>query len=228
MAVFRLSEDCDKFPPVGRADADGLLAFGGDLSVSRLTAAYSRGIFPWYNSDTPILWWSPDPRCALCPERLHVPASLKKILRSGRFSFTVNKAFGAVIQNCSASFRPGQQGTWILPEMIAAYTALHDAGKAHSVEVWEENVLVGGLYGVALGRAFFGESMFHARPDASKSALVWLARRLGELNFKIIDCQQKTVHMLRFGAQMLDRLSFLKIICKAVEEEEAVNFWHGG
>jgi leucyl/phenylalanyl-tRNA--protein transferase len=159
---------------------------------------------------------------------LHIPASLKKTMRSGRFSFTVNKAFDAVIQNCSAIFRPGQKGTWILPEMLAAYTALHHAGKAHSVEVWEENVLVGGLYGVALGRAFFGESMFHARPDASKSAFVWLARRLGELDFKIIDCQQKTVHMLRFGAQMLDRLFFLKIICKAVKEEEAVNFWQGG
>ncbi|MDR1241541.1 MAG: leucyl/phenylalanyl-tRNA--protein transferase [Deltaproteobacteria bacterium] len=228
MGIFRLTEDGNTFPPLRCASADGLLAFGGDLTEARLTAAYSQGIFPWYNRDTPILWWSPDPRCALFPDKLHIPASLKKIMRAGKFSFSVNNNFAAVIRNCSRSFRPGQEGTWILPEMVDAYISLHHAGKAHSVEVWEEGVLVGGLYGVALGRAFFGESMFYLRPNASKCALVWLAQRLAELNFKLIDCQQHTRHMSRFGAQMLDRLFFLKIIRKAVEEEDAVEFWRRG
>jgi leucyl/phenylalanyl-tRNA--protein transferase len=228
MGIFSLTDDCRAFPPLCFADADGLLAFGGDLTVQRLVAAYSQGIFPWYNSRTPILWWSPDPRCVLFPNELHIPASLKKVMRSGKFSFSVNEDFETVIRNCSGCNRPGQSGTWILPEMIEAYIALHLAGKAHSVEVWEEGVLAGGLYGVALGRAFFGESMFYRRPNASKAAVVWLAQHLKVLNFKIIDCQLETAHMLRFGAQMVDRRCFLQIIHKAVLEKDAVDFWQRG
>ncbi|MDR2825769.1 MAG: leucyl/phenylalanyl-tRNA--protein transferase [Deltaproteobacteria bacterium] len=228
MGIFSLTDDCCDFPPLRFANSDGLLAFGGDLSVQRLVAAYSQGIFPWYNAHTPILWWSPDPRCVLFPKELHIPASLKKIMRSGKFSFSVNEDFETVIRNCSGCNRPEQNGTWILPEMIEAYIALHLAGKAHSVEVWEEGVLAGGLYGVALGRVFFGESMFYLRPNASKAAVVWLVQQLDALNFKIIDCQQETAHMLRFGAQMVDRMCFSQIIHKAVSEKDAVGFWQRG
>jgi leucyl/phenylalanyl-tRNA--protein transferase len=228
MGIFRLAENCNDFPPPWSAEADGLLAFGGDLTVSRLIVAYSQGIFPWYNQGNPILWWSPDPRCVLFPSQLHIPVSLKKIMRSQKFTFSINCAFERVIQNCSQSSRPGQKGTWILPAMIEAYTALHYVGKAHSVEVWADGLLVGGLYGVALGKAFFGESMFYTEPDASKTAVVWLVQHLAALDFKIIDCQQKTAHMLRFGAQMVDRLFFLEILLKAIQEDDATSFWQSG
>lgn len=227
MPVFLLSPDSTEFPPARLANPDGLLAVGGDLSFERLLAAYSRGIFPWYNSETPILWWSPDPRCVLFPKKLHLPRSLKKTLRYGRFEFTVNRAFAEVIEHCAATPRPGQGDTWITPEMIAAYVVMHQQGKAHSVEVWENGELAGGLYGVALGRAFFGESMFYLRPDASKAAVAWLVPRLDELGFQIMDCQQETPHMLRFGAELVDRAVFLRIVSRAVEAGEATEFWQG-
>ncbi|MDL2306440.1 leucyl/phenylalanyl-tRNA--protein transferase [Desulfovibrio sp. OttesenSCG-928-C06] len=226
MPIIWLDENSIEFPPVRLADPEGLLAAGGDLSVARLTEAYRNGIFPWYGPDTPILWWSTNPRCVLFPEKLHVPASLKKIIRSQKFSFSVNKCFAKVMLHCAAAKRPDQQGTWITQDMFEAYVAMHRAGKAHSVEVWQDGKLAGGLYGVAIGRAFFGESMFYLRPDASKAAIAWLVPRLGELGFPLIDCQQETPHMMRFGAELVDRALFLKIISSAVDREDAVDFWH--
>ncbi|MDR2892838.1 MAG: leucyl/phenylalanyl-tRNA--protein transferase, partial [Deltaproteobacteria bacterium] len=171
MPVYQLSGHDLTFPPARLAEPDGLLAVGGDLSLPRLLAAYSQGIFPWYAEGLPILWYSTHPRCVLFPEKLHVPRSLARLLRQGKFIFSVNQSFATVIRQCAATPRPGQPGTWILPEMIQAYCELHEAGYAHSVEVWQGENLVGGLYGVALGRVFFGESMFYAVPDASKAAV---------------------------------------------------------
>ena len=227
MPLYWLDKNSAEFPPVRLADQEGLLAAGGDLSVPRLLNAYRHGIFPWYSHNTPILWWSPDPRCVLFPHKLHVPASLKKVLRSQKFTFSLNRDFAKVMLLCAAVRRPDQEGTWITREMFEAYNQLHRAGRAHSVEVWEEGTLVGGLYGVALGKAFFGESMFHLRPNASKAAVVWLVRQLGELDFKIVDCQQETPHMVRFGAELVDRSLFLRVISEAAREEEAEEFWRG-
>ena len=211
MPVFRLGRDI-VFPPTELADPDGLLAVGGDLSVPRLLCAYSQGIFPWYSKDSPLLWWFTQPRCVLRPETMHVPRSLDKILASNRFVFTVNADFARVMECCALKTRPGQKDTWILPEMIASYVRLHQTGWAHSVEAWYGDELAGGLYGVALGRVFFGESMFYERADASKAALVWLARNLYALGFNLIDCQQKTEHLLRFGAEMMPGREFSRLL----------------
>mgnify|MGYP003623727795 CR=1 FL=1 len=227
MQLCWLDENSVEFPPVRLADPEGLLAAGGDLSVPRLLNAYRSGIFPWYGPQSPILWWSPDPRCVLFPPRLHVPSSLKKIIRSQKFTFSVNRSFARVMLHCAVSRRPGQQGTWITQEMFEAYNELHRAGKAHSVEGLENGELAGGLYGVAIGRAFFGESMFYLRPDASKAAIAWLVPRLAELGFPIIDCQQETPHMVRFGAELVDRALFLEIISEAALEPDALDFWRG-
>ena len=197
------------FPPAEKADPEGLLMVGGDLSPERLIAAYVRGIFPWYSHGAPILWWSPDPRCVLDPAALHVGERLRRTLRSGRFSFSVDTCFERVIRACSEVPRPGQDGTWIVPEMIDAYVRLHRLGVAHSVETWEGGELAGGLYGVLLGRVFFGESMFHTRPDASKAAVVFLCEWLKAQGVELVDCQQTTKHMLRFGAVELPRAEFL-------------------
>ena len=185
---------------------------GGDLSPKRLLYAYSRGIFPWYEADSPILWWSPDPRCVLFPERLHVSASLRRVLNSGRFSFSVDSAFSRIIRACAAVPRPGQDGTWLVPDMVEAYERLHVLGHAHSVEVWQDGELAGGLYGVLRGRAFFGESMFHLRPDASKAAVVHLISWLRERDVAVVDCQQTTPHMLRLGAEEIPRREFLALL----------------
>ncbi len=183
---------------------------GGDLSPERLLAGYARGIFPWYGEGSPILWWSPDPRCVLIPSRLHVGDRLRRTLRSGRFSYSVDTCFGRVIRACAEAPRPGQDGTWIVPEMMHAYERLHTLGFAHSIEVWEQGELAGGLYGVLLGRVFFGESMFHMRSDASKAAVVWLTAWLSELGVELVDCQQTTPHMLRLGAEEMPRSEFLE------------------
>ena len=184
--IYRLHPDYPElFPDPEGADPEGLVAVGGDLSVRRLLAAYGAGIFPWYGEGQPLLWWSPDPRCVLFPEKFRIPHTVRKEIRKCGFSVTVNQAFCDVMTGCAATPRPDQDGTWIMPEMVDAYASLHELGFAHSVEVWEHdaagNTLVGGLYGVGLGRAFFGESMFHVRPHASKLALVslmeWLKAR---------------------------------------------------
>ena len=197
------------FPPVERALEGGLLMAGGDLSPARLLRAYARGIFPWYEEGSPVLWWCPDPRCVLFPERLHVGGSLRRTLNSGRFRFSVDSCFGRVIRACADMPRPGQNGTWIVPDMVEAYERLHVLGHAHSVEVWQDGELAGGLYGVLCGRAFFGESMFHLQPDASKAAVVHLTAWLRERNVAMIDCQQTTPHMLRLGAVEIPRAEFL-------------------
>ncbi len=209
MPVYRLIEEL-VFPPPRLAEVDGLVALGGDLSVPRLLLAYSCGIFPWFNEDDPILWWSPDPRCILDPGGLTVHRSLAKEVRRGAFEVTFNKDFGSVIDACAGVRRELGEGTWISPEMREAYWRLHTLGYAHSVECWREGRLVGGLYGVCLGRCFFGESMFHREANASKMALTALCRRLQELDFELIDCQLTNPHLLRLGAREIPREEFLE------------------
>ena len=203
--------DQDPLPPVTQAlrRPNGLLAAGGGLSVRRLVDAYSRGCFPWYSEGEPVLWWSPDPRMVLVPDQLHVPRSLARRLRRGDFTVTADLAFADVVAGC-AQPREDQPGTWITGEMTQAYRALHAAGHAHSIEAWQDGLLVGGLYGVALGRAFFGESMFTRVPDASKAALVTLVTQLQRWSFGIVDCQMKTEHLARFGAREVPRAAFLQ------------------
>ncbi len=183
-----------------KQEPDGLLAVGGDLSATRLINAYRRGIFPWFGDGDPILWWSPDPRTVLVPDRLRVSRSLHKTLRRGRFGVSMDRDFDAVIQAC-AEPRDEDGGTWLVPDMINAYQRLHAHGLAHSVEVWQNGALAGGLYGVAIGRVFFGESMFTRISDASKVALVHLCRTLSEQGFRLIDCQVLTGHLIRMGAR---------------------------
>ena len=214
MPVFWLDQRL-RFPPVEQALPEGLLAVGGDLTVERLLLAYRNGIFPWYSPGDPILWWSPDPRLVLLPGDLHVPRSLRRTLNGGRFRFSLNRDFIAVIHACAADRR--QSGTWLVPEMIAAYIHLHQAGYAHSVEVWQDGRLAGGLYGVALGRCFFGESMFHRVRDASKAGLVYLVRHLAPLGFELIDCQVATAHLARFGAREMPRREFLQRLHRALK-----------
>ncbi len=201
-------ESC--FPPVDTALAhpNGLLAKGGDLSLPRLLDAYRHGIFPWFNPGEPILWWSPDPRMALVPGEIRVSRSLARRLRNAGFEVRVDTAFVEVMRGC-AEPRRGETGTWISPVMVAAYARLFDAGYAHSVETWHAGRLVGGLYGVAIGRMFYGESMFSRMPDASKVALVQLARQLHAWDFGLIDCQMETPHLARMGARPMPRAAFV-------------------
>ena len=201
------------FPPTASAlkEPNGLLAIGGDLSVDRLLAAYRQGIFPWYEEDQPILWWSPNPRCALRLDRLHVSRSLKRVLKSGRFTVTADSCFQQVIEECSGP-RNYTSETWISPEMIEAYLALHHAGYAHSIEVWQDEELVGGLYGVALGRVFFGESMFSLADNASKVALVHLVGQLQLWNYELIDCQVDNPHLESLGAELMPRHDFIDFL----------------
>jgi leucyl/phenylalanyl-tRNA--protein transferase len=213
------------FPDVEFAllEPDGLLAVGGDLSSERLLHAYRNGIFPWYGPDQPILWWSPDPRLVLFPEDLRVSRSLAKILRKNQFAITLDTAFSDVIEQC-AEPRPGQTGTWITPEMQAAYTGLHELGHAHSVECWYEGELVGGLYGLALGRVFFGESMFARMADASKAVFVTLIRQLQRWGFHLIDCQVYTEHLESLGATSIPRREFVHLL-KQESWQSVVQSW---
>ncbi|HKB84492.1 MAG TPA: leucyl/phenylalanyl-tRNA--protein transferase [Burkholderiales bacterium] len=200
-----------RFPPVEQATGypNGLLAAGGDLSVARLVEAYRNGIFPWFSGDQPILWWSPDPRMVLFPAELKVSRSLAKTLRKCRFEVRADTAFRDVIAGCGLP-RQDQDGTWISAPMVEAYCELHRAGIAHSVETWLDGELVGGLYGVALGRAFFGESMFTRATDASKVALVVLVRQLERWGFGLVDCQMNTAHLASFGAREIPRTDFTR------------------
>ncbi|MEG2173657.1 MAG: leucyl/phenylalanyl-tRNA--protein transferase [Desulfovibrionaceae bacterium] len=204
-----LTADTDYFPPFECAEEGGLVAAGGDLSPQRLLAAYTRGIFPWYGPNLPLLWWSPDPRCVVWVQDFHAPRRLLRRRRRGDFFFTVNEAFTEVMRCCASVPRQGQAGTWIVPEMIEAYSLLHRMGYAHSVEAWQGTRLVAGLYGVALGRVFFGESMFTLCPDASKLALLELVDRLRAMHVCLLDCQQYTAHMARFGAVEIPRKDFV-------------------
>ena len=201
---------------MAETDPDGLLAIGGDLSVTRLLNAYRAGIFPWFSDNQPILWWSPDPRTLLFPERLHVSRSLRKSLRRQTCHVTFDTAFEEVIRHCAVTPRTGQDGTWITNEMLHAYCELHRQGHAHSVEVWHGDELAGGLYGVAIGDAFYGDAMFSHRRDASKIALVKLVDKLAAAGFLFIDCQVVTDHLLSLGAETVDRTAFLRINRQAV------------
>ena len=216
MPVFRLTEELI-FPPATGSDENGLVAVGGDLRPERLLLAYSEGIFPWYSEGMPIMWHSPDPRMVLDPSRVHIPKSLKKTIRKGRFEFRMDTNFEEVIEHCALASRPDQDGTWITEEMEAAYTTLFYMGYAHSAEAWVEGKLVGGLYGVSLGSAFFGESMFTLEPDASKFAFVGLIKTLYSWGFSLVDCQVHTEHLERFGAEMWSRKKFLAELQKALQ-----------
>ena len=207
----------EPFPPVESAlrDPDGLLAAGDDLSPERLVDAYTRGIFPWFGGDDPVLWWSPDPRMVLWLRDLHQSRSLRRSIRSARYGVTLDAAFPQVVAGC-AEPRDGEGGTWITPGMAEAYKRLAALGYAHSVEVWSEGTVVGGLYGVALGRMFYAESMFSRRRDASKVALVYLVRQLEHWGFEVIDCQMFTPHLASLGAREIPRTEFLQAVDRLI------------
>ena len=210
MSVFFLNDQL-MFPPVKLADPDGLLAYGGDLSSERLLLAYREGIFPWYDAP-PILWWSPDPRFVLFPGKIKISASMKQVFKKNLFTITFNEDFAGVIAGCKETFRPGQAGTWITPQVEAAYTKLHKEGYAHSVECWYNGKLAGGFYGLQLGKCFFGESMFARVSNASKAAFITYVKRAQQEGIEIIDCQVYTEHLASLGAEYISRKDFIEII----------------
>jgi leucyl/phenylalanyl-tRNA--protein transferase len=210
MALFVLNKELI-FPPVEMAEPDGLLAIGGDLSRERLLSAYRSGIFPWYEGSH-ILWWSPDPRCVLFPEELKVSKSMRQMLRKDHFEFTADRAFAEVIANCKTIARRGQESTWITEEVRAAYIRMHEAGHAHSAEVWLNGALVGGLYGIRMGRVFFGESMFSKESNASKYAFIKYTEHLQSEGVALIDCQVHTEHLESLGARMIPRKDFIGLL----------------
>jgi len=214
------------FPPLEDAlvEPNGLLAAGGDLSPERMIQAYRSGIFPWFNENEPILWWSPDPRMVLFPTELKVSRSLNKILKKGDYEIRVDSAFNEVIHACAAP-RKGQAGTWIHPDMISAYTTLHEMGLAHSVETWVDGKLKGGLYGIAQGNIFFGESMFSQIDNASKISFVHLVKQLQRWNYGMIDCQMKTTHLASFGAREIPRKEFSYILKKSENHQNKIEKW---
>jgi leucyl/phenylalanyl-tRNA--protein transferase len=222
--VFRLS-DLPVFPPAHLAEAGGLLAVGGDLSPQRLIAAYRSGIFPWYSEGEPIWWHSPDPRFVLEPERLHVPRSLKKVIRRGDYEVRFDTAFREVMTRCAKVKRPGQRGTWITKEMVRAYLTLHDIGIAHSAEAWQDGVLVGGLYGVSIGDMYFGESMFADAPDASKVAFAVHVRWMHAQGIALLDSQVYTDHLARFGADHWPREEYLARLAELVDRPTRRGNW---
>ena len=207
--IFRLLDDEYIFPDTALAELDGLLAIGGDLSVDRLLLAYQSGIFPWFSEDDPILWYAPHERCVIFPDRVKISKSMRKIINSDAFEITVNKSFTEVILNCATVPRFGQDGTWITNDMQNAYINLHERGIAHSIEIWQEQALVGGLYGIKIGEVFCGESMFSKVSNASKFALIHLATNMG---FELIDCQLPNDHLMSMGAEMISREEYLKIL----------------
>lgn len=224
MPVYQLSED-PIFPSPHLASKSGLLAVGGDLSRIRLLRAYSMGIFPWYSADEPILWWSPDPRLVLYPDEFKVSRSLAKTIKKGVFKVTMDHAFKDVISQCAQSRLENDEGTWIVDDMVDAYCDLHAAGFAHSVEAWHDNDLAGGLYGVSLGRCFFGESMFTRVTNASKVALAALVDYLQARSFAFIDCQIATGHLISLGAREVARARFIKELCDALRYPTLQGRW---
>lgn len=223
MPIYQL-DDSNLFPPVDHAE-EGILAIGGDLSPERLISAYASGIFPWFSKNDPIVWWAPDPRCILYPTKLKVSKSMKQVLRKKHFSVTFDTQFSSVIKECAEQNRPGQDGTWITNEMLQAYTKLHEMGVAHSVEVWNKDKLVGGLYGVSLGKAFFGESMFFKESNASKVAFISLVKFLEKHNFELIDCQIETSHLVSLGAELISRSSFMNKLKTALNQPTLQGDW---
>ena len=214
----------EDFPDVRYATEDGLLALGGDLSAERLMNAYRRGIFPWYNPGEPILWWSPDPRCVIFPDEFSTSRSLRKSIRRNRFEFHIDRDFDRVIEQCAAP-RALESGTWITSDMMKAYKNLSHLGVAHSVETWQDGELVGGLYGIAIGQAFFGESMFHTVTDASKAALHCLVTRLVDWGYGIIDCQITSPHLLSLGAREIPRNDFIGHLADLCDRQPSSGSW---
>lgn len=224
MPVYRLPDEI-VFPSPDLAEDDGLLAVGGDLSEERLLLAYSLGIFPWYSEETPILWWSPDPRLVLVPSEMRVSRSLRQTMKKEIYRVTFDEAFGEVMRNCATVPRRDGRGTWITDDMIEAYCRLHERGFAHSVETWYGDELAGGLYGVSLGTAFFGESMFARRSDSSKVALVSLVERLKCRKTAFIDCQMVTAHLVSLGAREVPRRKFKEMLGRALRVPVAPGKW---
>lgn len=222
--VYRIPEE-HVFPHPSLAEPDGLLGVGGDLHPGRLLLAYANGIFPWYSAGQPVLWFSPDPRFVLFPRQLKVSRSLRKIVRRGDFEITLDTAFEDVVRACKERQRPGQRGTWITDDMEEAYNQLHLLGFAHSTEAWQDGQLVGGLYGVGLGRLYSGESMFALVPDASKVAFVWLARQLDAWGYGLIDCQVHTQHLERFGADHIPRSRYLTLVKDLIARTRSTEPW---
>jgi len=222
--IFRLDQRL-LFPPPHLAEESGLLAVGGDLRPERLVLAYAAGIFPWYNDESPILWHSPDPRMVLVAPEVQVGRSLAKVMRRGTYTVRLDTAFRAVVEACAATPRPGQDGTWITRSMIDAYDELHRRGVAHSAEAWQDGELCGGLYGVSLGGAFFGESMFARAPDASKVAFVTLVQQLVRWGIDLVDCQVHTEHLARFGAEEWPRARFLAALDEALKKPTRSGPW---
>ena len=226
--IFQLdgtpSDTCFPDPELAESVPDGLLAVGGDLSRVRLLHAYQQGIFPWYAEGQPVLWWSPNPRAVLYPRNVHVSRRLRRHLRRGGLVLRIDSAFEEVTENCAAP-RAGQNGTWLLPEMRSAYTELHRAGDAHSIELWQGGELVGGLYGVVMGKIFFGESMFSRVPDASKIVMVYLAELLGKHRFAFLDCQVVNPHLARMGALEIPRDRFLRELQVATGQAGEPRIW---
>jgi len=225
MPVYRLVDEII-FPPADRAGPDGLLAVGGDLRSERLLLAYQLGIFPWYAEGQPILWWSPDPRLILEPKEFHVSRRLRQLLKKGLFEVSFDRAFESVIRTCASIPREGQDGTWITPEMMEAYIRLHHLGFAHSVESWLDGKLAGGIYGVSLGKCFFGESMFSSASNASKVALATLVQRLISWDFHMIDAQVTTRHLVSLGAKEIPRRLFLRRLKKALAYPTLKGKWN--
>ena len=216
-----------QFPSVESATEEGIVAVGGNLSPGMLLSAYRQGIFPWYSPGEPILWWSPDPRFILFPEELHISKSMTRLLKRGVFEIRFDTAFDRVIEACRTVPRPGQDGTWITDEVVEGYTRLHTLGYAHSVEAWQGEALVGGLYGIHLGRVFFGESMFSNEPNASKTALVALVDLARNQGLSFIDCQYYTPHLERLGARNLPRREFLRLLGEGLRGESSPGSWKG-
>jgi leucyl/phenylalanyl-tRNA--protein transferase len=218
------------FPPVDRAltDPNGLLAIGGELSAERLVSAYCRGIFPWYSAGQPVLWWSPDPRMVLHTDEFRVSHSLRSRIRRATYTVTTNTCFRDVVDACARAYREGQEGTWITARIAQAYSELHDMGYAHSIEAWAGDELAGGLYGIAIGRMFFGESMFARRTDASKVALSALVGLLRAHDMPLIDCQQETRHLASLGARPISRQAFMNSLTELVGAGDAADWWPRG
>lgn len=228
MPVFWLKENELKFPHPLQASPEGLLAVGGNLSVDRLLLAYSWGIFPWYTEGDPILWWHPDPRFVLFPSKLKVSKSMRPYFNQQKYNVTFDAAFSDVIAACGAIPRQGQESTWITSDMMEAYRQLHEAGYAHSVEVWQGEELVGGLYGIALGNVFFGESMFAHTANASKFGFITLVRELQKQGYELIDCQQETAHLASMGAEAMSRELFLEKLEKNRTHHRRAGKWKDG
>ena len=224
--MYLLDENEISFPHPSLSNEDGVLAFGGDLSPQRLLFAYENGIFPWFNEGDPIVWWSPDPRFVLYPEDLKVSKSMRPYFNQGKFQVTFDTVFQDVIENCKLSSRSGQEGTWITDDMVSAYVKLNELGFAHSVEVWDNEVLVGGLYGISLGKCFFGESMFQKKSNASKFGFITLVRKLKSIGFNLIDAQTPTKHLESLGAINIPRKDFLEILEKNKKEKTLRGNWN--